>query len=157
MRYRKASPKILATIVLIIFGVIVGLLIHTWNALAPSDGPSYHVVMDSASFIEPVSVNNAKWEISLVVRNDGRGDVLLRNVFVNKEPVDEYGLVQGGSLSSKSVIGTSLPSEGSVIKSNEKLTISIWIGSDLFSSGNQISLHIFNPEILEYTRYIILR
>lgn len=158
MRCRRAGGNILAGIVLIVFGVIIALLVYQWNAtFAPSDGKSYHVVIDSVNLVEPVTVANAKWEISLMIRNNGKGDVLVRNVFVSKEPVDEYGLVPGDSLSSKSVTGTSLPYDGSLMKSNDRLTISVWIGSDLFSSGNQISLHILDPKILEYTRYIKLK
>jgi hypothetical protein len=92
-----------------------------------------------------------------MLRNDGKGDVLLKKVYVNRELVDEYGVSPGGRLSSKSVIGTSVPLDGVVIGSDSRLTISVWIGSDLFSSGNQISLHIFNPNTLEYTRYIKLK
>ena len=159
MRCRRAGGKILAGIVLIIFGVIIAVLVYQqWNAaVAPSDGQSYHIVIDSVNFVEPISVVNARWEISLMIRNNGMSDVIVRNVFVSIKPVDENGLVPGDSMSSKSVTGTSLPYEGSVVKSNDRLTISVWIGSDLYSSGNQISLHIFNPRILEYTRYIKLK
>jgi len=157
MCYRRASGKISAGIVLISFGFIMAVLVYQWNAVvAPSDSVSYHVVIDSVVFTEPVSVANAGWEISLTIRNDGTGSVSLRNLYVNRVLVDEYGLEPGGSLSSKSVIGTSLPSDGVVIGSNERLTISVLIGSDLFSNGNQISLQLFNPNILEYTRYITL-
>jgi len=158
MHCRRAGGNVLAGIVIIIFGVILAVLVYQWNAaVAPSDGPSYHIIIDSVTFVEPVSVTNAKWEISLTIRNNGMGDVLVRNIFVSMEPVDEYGLVSGDSLSSKSVTGTSLPYDGLVVKSNDRLTIKVWIGSELFSSGNQISLHIFNPKILEYTRYIKLK
>ena len=156
--HRRAGGNVLAGIVLIILGVVVGLLVYSWNiVIAPSDGPSFHVVIDSVTFSEPVSVANARWEISLIVRNDGKGDVTLRKVYVNRELVEEYGLAPGDSLSSKSVIGTSLPADGTVIEAGSRLEISVWIGSELFSSGNQISLHIFDPKNLEYTRYIKLK
>ena len=158
MRCRRAAGNILAGIVLIIFGVIIAVLVYQWNAAsAPSDDSSYHVVIDSISLVEPVSIANARWEIALTVHNDGKAGAYMRNIYVNKKLVDEYGLEPGGSLSSKSVIGTSFPADGMLFDYNERVTISIWIGSDLFSRGTQISLHIFNPNILEYTRYIILK
>jgi hypothetical protein len=129
--------------------------VYYWNTAATPNGPIYHVVVDSAS-LEPVSVDNARWEVSLMLRNDGKGDIVLKNVYVNRELVDEYGVSPGGSLSSKSVIGTSVPVDGVAIGSGSRLSISVWIGSDLISSGNQISLHIFNPDTLEFTRYIVL-
>jgi hypothetical protein len=158
MQIRRAGGNVLAGLVLIILGVVVGLLVYSWNiVIAPGDGPSYHVVIDSVTFSEPVSVANARWEISLMVRNDGKGDVTLRKLYISRKLVDEYGLAPGDSLSSKSVIGTSLPVEGLVIEADSRSYISIWIGSELYSSGNQISIHIFDPNNLEYTRYIKLK
>jgi hypothetical protein len=158
MHYRRATGNLLAGIVLIVLGVIIAVLVYQWNAaVAPSDdSSSYHVIIDSVSLVEPVSVDNARWEIALTVRNNGKAGAELRNVYVNRKIVDEYGLEPGGSLSCGSVIGTSLPVEGIILDSNERVTIVIWIGSELFSKGNQISLHIFNPNILEYTRYLVL-
>lgn len=158
MHSRRAGANVLAGIVLIILGVAVGILVYSWNiVIAPRDGQSYHVVIDSVTFTEPVSVANARWEITLTVRNDGKGGVTLRKLYVNKELVDEYGLAPGDSLSSKSVIGTSLPADGMLIEAGSPLEISVWIGCEFISSGNQISLHIFDPNNLEYTRYIILK
>jgi len=158
MRRRRAGANVLAGLVLIILVFVVSLLVYSWNpVIAPSDGPSYHVVIDSVTFSEPDSVANARWEISLMVRNDGRGDVTLRKLYVSRELVDEYGLAPGDSLSSRSVIGTSLPADGVVIGAGSRLEISIWIGSELYSSGNQISIHIFDPNNLEYTRYLKLK
>lgn len=146
----------MAGVVLIVFGVVLAVLVYHWNtAFAPGDGPSYHVVVDSVS-LEPVSVGNAGWEVSLMLRNDGRGDVLLRKVYVNRELVDEYGVSPGGSLSGRSVVGTSVPVDGVVVGAGSRVSISVWVGSDLFSGGSQISLHVFNPYTLEYTRYITL-
>ena len=158
MHHRRASGKILASVVLILMGVVLGAIIISWDTVfAPNDSQSYHLVMDTVYFVEPVSVENAKWEIALIVRNDGKQEVLLRNVYVCKKPVEEYGLTSGGSLSSRSVIGTSLPHEGLNIESKARETIRIWIGSDRFSSGSQITVHILNPDIIEYTRNITLR
>lgn len=156
MGYRRAGGKVLTGIALMIFGVVLAVLVYHWNTVfAPGDGPSYHVAIASVS-LEPVSVDNAGWEVSLTLRNDGKGDVLLKKVYVNKKLVDEYGVSPGGSLSGKSVIGTSVPVDGVVIVSDSRLSISVWVGSDLFSGGSQISLHIFDPNTLEYTRYITL-
>ena len=155
MGFRGAGGKVLTGIALCIFGIILAVLVYHWNTAAAPNGPMYHVVVDSVS-LEPVSVDNARWEISLSLRNDGKGDVLLKKVYVNRELVDEYGVSPGGSLSGESVIGTSVPVDGVVIGSGSRLSISVWIGSDLFSRGNQISLHIFDPDMLEYTRYIVL-
>ena len=158
MHHRRASGKILATMVLIIIGVTLGVIILSWNTVfAPSDSQSYHLVIDSVYFMETVSVENAKWEIVLIVHNDGIQEALLKNVYVCKKPVEEYGLTPGGSLSSRSVIGTSLPREGLNLESKGVETIHIWIGSDRFSSGSQITVHILNPDIIEYTRNIKLK
>jgi hypothetical protein len=158
MHCRRATGKISASIVLISLGVITAALVYQWNAVvAPSNSVSCQVVIDSVALSETVSVANARWEITLIVRNDVNEEVLVNNIYVNKELADEYGLEPGGSLSNRFVIGTSLPVEGVVFDSNERREISIWIGSELFSSGNQISLHILNPNTLEYTRYIVLK
>jgi hypothetical protein len=158
MHCRRATGKISASIVLISLGVITAALVYQWNAVvAPSDILMHQVVVESVALSEPVSVTNARWEITLVIRNDGKEKVFMKNLYVNKILVDEYGLAPRDSLSSKSVIGTSLPADGVVIGSNERFTISVWIGGDLFDIGNQISLHIFNPYKMEYTRYITLK
>jgi hypothetical protein len=158
MRCRKASGKILASIVLVIVGLIVGVVIFSWDTIVgPSSGPSYHVVLDAVYFIEPVSVGNAKWEIGLIIYNNGKDEVLLRKLYVSRILVEEYGLKPGDSLSSASTIGSSLTRDGLMIKPNTSETIHVWIGSSLYSSGNQISLHIFNPDDLEYTKYIKLK
>jgi len=133
-------------------------IIYSWaNVNAPGDRPSYHLVFDSVYFIEPVSVGNAKWEIGLSIRNDGDNEVLLKKVYVSEKLIEEYGLAPGDSLSSPSTIGCSIPSEGLIIKRGKSETLSIWIGSGLYSSGNTISVHIIDPKILEYARYIKLR
>jgi hypothetical protein len=155
MGYREAGGKVLAGIALFVFGVVLAVLLYYWNAAAAPGSPRYHVVVDSVS-LEPVSVDNAGWEVSLTLRNDGKGDVLLKKVYVNRKLVDEYGVSPGGSLSGRSVIGTSVPVDGIVIVPGSRLSISVWVGSDLFGGGSQISLHIFDPNTLEYTRYITL-
>lgn len=70
MPFRRATGKISACIVLILFGSITAVLVYQWNAVfAPSDSVSYHVVIDSVTLTKPVSVANARWEITLMVRN----------------------------------------------------------------------------------------
>lgn len=158
MHRRKATGKISVSIVLISLGVITAALVYQWNAVvAPSDSLLCQVVVESVSLSEPVSVANARWEITLVIRNDGKEKVFMNDLYVNKELVDEYDLAPRDSLSSKSVIGTSLPADGVVIGSNERITINVWVGGDLFGVGNQISLNIFDPKLMEYTRYIKLK
>ena len=90
-----ASGKILAGLVTLTVGAIIGVVVFPWNPVeGPSDRPRYQLVFDYAYLNQPVSVSNARWEIGLIIRNGGNTEVLLRNVYVGEKLILERGLLQ---------------------------------------------------------------
>jgi len=158
MKVRRAAGNVLVTLIIVAAGIIIGVLVYQWStASAPSHETTYQASIRHVYFNAPVSVGNAKWEIQLLVSNSGGEEFHLRNVYLNRKPVDVYGLSQGDSLPDRTSTGTSLLREGIIMKPGETTNIQIWIGSSLYGSGSQISVHIVNPNILSYTRNVTLK
>jgi hypothetical protein len=100
----------------------------------------------SIKCVTPVSVGNARWQISMLVSFRGNKPLSILRVYVNDQQVDEYGLIHGDSLEDGSQIGTSVPADGMSIESGDMENIYIWVGNELFSSGSQIVIRFNDPQ-----------
>ena len=106
--------------------------------------------------VTPVSVENAGWQISVVVSNHGTRSIGIYQVYVNKEEVDMYGLVHGDVLSDGKKIGVSVPSTSLNVEPSETQTIYIWIGNELFSPGTQVVINFNDPNSLTLMKTVTL-
>ncbi len=75
---------------------------------------------------------------------------------MNGVPVNDYGVSSGGSLSTASSTGTSVPSDGLTLKSGEGTTIYVWIGGDLMSSGTSCEVKIHSVAGMDYMTLVKL-
>ena len=106
--------------------------------------------------VTPVSVENAGWQISVVVSNRGKGSFGMYKVYVNKEEVDMYGLVHGDVLPDGKKIGTSVPSPSLIVEPSETRTIYVWVGNELFSPGTQVVININDPNSITLMKAVTL-
>lgn len=157
MRKRIAGSPVLATIILIVAGLIVGSVIFIWNTVGSSDTTQiYKIGFSSVYQVKPVSMENAGWQIVCVVTNLGSKEVFLEKIFVNGELVVETGLIHGDSLSSTTSIGTSVPVDGLKIDPGDKATFYVWVGSKIGSTGTVINIDLQRVNQLELRRTIRL-
>ena len=105
---------------------------------------------------ELVSIDDAGWQLVLLVLNQGNGDCVLDSVYLNGELVDDFGYNHGDTLSSKTSIATSIPSGGLSIPANSQKTVYIWIGENLYSRGTQLTIELQKPNQLILQKIITL-
>jgi hypothetical protein len=110
----------------------------------------------SIKCVTPISVGNARWQISMLVSYSGDRPFSILRVYVNDDQVDEYGLIHGDSLEDGSQIGTSVPSDGMSIESGNVENIYVWVGNELFSSGSQIVIRFNDPHSVTMMKAITL-
>ncbi|MFC1802337.1 hypothetical protein ACFL0D_00025 [Thermoproteota archaeon] len=106
--------------------------------------------------VSPVTVSNARWQISMLVTNRSSKTVLISRVYLNEVQVDIYDLVHGGSLPDGNNIGTSVPIEGLHMQPNDTVNIYIWIGNKLFSSGSRVVIHFNDPNSVTLMKSVSL-
>ena len=157
MRPRNATSLILTTVVLLVVGLLIAGTIWIWNSVGSSNEPIvYQLELVSVRSVKPVSVVNAGWEIELIVRNRGNVENRVDRVYVDRIEVEEMGLSQGDILSSKTGLGTSLPDGGLVIAAGKSSSVYVWIGSEKFSPGAQVSFEVQRRNQIELKKYIVL-
>ena len=107
-------------------------------------------------FVYPVSVNEAKWQVAILLTNRGTRSIILSRVFVNGKQVDVYGLVHGDSLLDGNQVGTSISKEGLRVDPGKIYNVFIWIGNELMSSGSQIIIQFNDPNSITLMKSITL-
>ena len=128
MRFRAGSP-IIGIIVLLVVGTVFVVSAYVWTLVGPSEEPQVYRIEISAVFqVSDVSVVDARWRIALIVNNVGDSEAVVDKIFVNGKLVEEFGVCEGGSLSGKSVIATSVPVGGLRLPVGAKETVYLWIG-----------------------------
>ncbi len=155
---RRAASLIIASIAVVVMGIVFYLTLGAWSSLgSPSGISNYRIGLSNAIQVTPVSVEGAGWQIVIMVENLGNVDALVDTIYVNKVPVAEKGLIHGGSLSSRLSIGTSIPLDGLVIPVGKSANIYLWIGNDKFSRGTSIEIEIQKVDSLELRKTITLK
>jgi hypothetical protein len=151
------SRRVFGSIIAIIMLMISAYLLFVWLTTNTSlGGGSPQLTLVSTHNVKPVSVENAQWQVALIVSNSGSGSGYVTRVFVNKEDVDVYGIVHGDTLTSDSVIATSVSESGLEIASNSFDTIHLWIGVDAVEGASQITVHLNNVNELNMMKTISL-
>jgi hypothetical protein len=156
MRFRAGSP-IIGIIVLLVVGTVFAVSAYVWTLVGPSEEPQTYRLEISAVFqVSDVSVVDARWRVALIVNNVGDSEVIVDKIFVNGELVEEFGVCEGGSLSGKSSIATSIPEGGLRLPVGAKETVYLWIGGGAYSSGTVINIELQRTGQVELLRTITL-
>ena len=106
--------------------------------------------------VYPVTVNDAEFQVEILLTNRGLVSTTIFRVFVNQKEVDVYGLEHGGTLLNGSHIGTSISNEGLRIDPGKNDEVYIWIGDKLFGSGSQIIIQFNDPNSITMMKSITL-
>lgn len=152
---RRAVSPIIATILLLVAGIIVASVLHVGNSLQ-ADKPMYKTELSAVYTVVPVSVENAGWKIALIVNNLGNREVLIDKVFVDSKLVECMGVTDGDKLSNNYLIGTSIPSNGVTIPQGDGVTIFLWIGSNAFNKGTTITIELQKSNQLTLRKAVFL-
>ena len=100
------------------------------------------------------NLTNARWKISIVIKNKGDLPTTIMTALANDVPIKEYNISEGGALSDPDSTGTDIPASGIRIESGDTETISVWIGSNLYSSGTYISLKIYTVSGMSHIKFV---
>lgn len=133
--------KIVAPIVLVISASVVFYWVASDTSLASG---SPHLSTASFHKVNPISVENARWQINMIVSNSGTGTGHVKTVYVNRQEVDVYGVIHGDKLSNSSFVATSVPTDGLYVEPGSSESFIIWIGADLRMSQIDVSLNDVN-------------
>ena len=106
--------------------------------------------------VYPISVNEAKWQVAILLSNRGTRAITLSRVHVNQKQVDVYGLDHGDSLNEGSQVGTSISKEGLRVDPGNNYEVYIWIGNKLLSSVSQIIIQFNDPNSITMMKSITL-
>ena len=106
--------------------------------------------------VYPVTVNEARFQVDIMLANRGLVSTTLLRVYVNQKEVDVYGLEHGGTLLNGSHIGTSISKEGLHVDPGKNYKVYIWIGDKLFGSGSQIIIQFNDPNSITMMKSITL-
>jgi hypothetical protein len=155
---RRAISPLIATIILLIVGLVAASIVMVSDMVGSSNEPTvYKLFFTSVYQVKPVSVDNAGWQLALLVENEGNQEDVLDKVYLNGELIEEIGIIHGDLLSSRSAVGTSIPVGGLAISPGSRVTIYIWIGSDLYTQGTQLTIELLKPGQFELRKIIVLR
>ena len=106
--------------------------------------------------VYPVTVNDAEFQVQILLTNRGVVSTILSRVYVNQKEVDIYGLDHGGTLINGSHVGTSISEQGLRIDPGKNYEVYIWIGDNMFSSGSQIIIQFNDPNSITMMKSITL-
>jgi hypothetical protein len=157
MQSRKAISPVVASIMLIAASLFLGVWIGSlYKEMAYSNVKTKLLRFDSAYCTQPVSVENARWQIAIMITSVGTESIELSYIFLNEKPADVYGLIHGDSLINGSLVGTSLPEGGLVLEAGESTNVYLWVGDKLLSSGTEIVIHFNDINSVALKRFVKL-
>jgi FlaG/FlaF family flagellin (archaellin) len=154
---RKAISPIPATAILLGIAIISSVILGVFYKEVTSAYTNYSTLefLSATSFVTN-SVENAKWGVVFLVKNSGTEDILIENLAVNDDLIELYGILSGGSISDKYSIGTSVSSDGIILRPGESMSAYVWIGSGLYSSGTSINIRILNVNSVDVSYNVYL-
>jgi hypothetical protein len=148
---------VLAVTILVVSGFII-LLYMGSGSLETNTEPGKTVLLDFVLLkcVNPVSVENAGWQISILVANHGTRELRIHQVYLNMNEVDLYGLVHGDSLPDSRKTGTSVSKDGLILRPGETRNLFVWVGDELFTHGTQVVIHFNDPNSVTLMKTITL-
>ena len=154
---RKAVSPIIATILLAFVAILIGISVsYFYRGVSEQNTKVTVIAFESVRCLRSTEMELARWEIEVLVKNTGTEQVYLKNVYVNGKPVQDYGLVLGGSLSNPLAIGTNLNKDGIIMTPGSEETFYVWIGKSLFSVGTEISIQVQNINNVGLSKNVVL-
>lgn len=154
---RKATSPIISIIVIIFIVISIVVALNYIGNNSAKEVPVYKIEFVAAYQTTPVSIENAKWQIVLLIKNLGNQDYLLDKVYLNDKEITETGLMHGDKLDNDTIIGTSLSKDGDVIPPGASVNQYIWIGGGRFSEGTQIKIDLNTLNQLQLSKIITLK
>lgn len=126
---KKGMSPVIATVILLAVTIVVSIIVSMWMA---STSAAYLVTerVDTLQVIptlipgDPLATPpiSGGWDVSVVIRNTGSKDVIIRDTFFNGELIT---LSTDCVVASK--VGSDLPIDGLVLSSGAKGTINVFI------------------------------
>jgi len=156
---RKAISPVIATVILVAVAITVAVGVSYWMSGIAGQYTSFEKVEIQSGYSSLSAAVNAKWYITLELKNTGSATANLINVFVNDVPVVEYDIAgdAAGDVLTVDNTGTSISSTaGLPIASGKAATVYVYIGSTLFSSGTTINIKIHSAGGMDYIKLIKL-
>ena len=165
LRERKAISPVIATVILVAVAITVAVGVSYWMSGIAGQYTSFEKIEIQSGYSDiQTSATDVfeGWIITLVMKNSGSATANLITVFVNDEPVDDYGAT--GILGLTDPVdgtGTNIPEIGLAIESGKKAIIGtgdieVYIGSGLFSSGTTINVKIHSAGGMDYIKLVKL-
>ena len=154
---RRAVSPVIASVLLVAVAVMIAVGVSFWMSGISSQYTLFETMeITTAYSMVETNVTNAQWKIVLGIKNSGSAGATLKEVFVNRVPVNDYGVSSGGSLTDASSTGTSISTNGATLKSGERKVFYVWIGSGLMSSGTSCEIKIHSAAGMDYVILIKL-
>ncbi len=155
---RKAVSPAVTTTILVAVAIMLSISASYWLVGVYTQGTKFETIEITTAYnMLETNITNAHWRIVLDVKNTGSEASTIREVFVNGEPVNVFGISAGGSLPNAMCTGTSISSSGLKLMSGEGTTVYVWIGDDLLSSGTSCEVKLHSEAGMDYLRLVKLK
>jgi flagellin-like protein len=155
--HRRALSPVLGTVIIV--GVTIVLAVYAsygYSGVTETNTRYIVLAFEHAYCKKPVTVENAGWEIEMLLTNKGSHNLYIKKLLVNEKPVIEYGLLHDGKLSSNKALGTSIPDEGITLIPGQSIIEYLWVGHALYSKGSSIEIQVDNINDVAIKRYVLL-
>jgi len=155
---RRAVSPVIATVILVAVAITVAVAVAYWMGGIAGQYTKFEKVEIQSGYatLDPAT----GWTITLELKNSGSATANLIKTFVNDVPVDVSGATGLGGTGSPLVAtgqtGSSIPDAGLPIDSGKDATVTVYIGSNLFSSGTTINIKIHSAGGMDYIRLVEL-
>jgi hypothetical protein len=144
-----------SAIILMAFSLITAYYLGTGVSLLGLNSV-HSLEFKSIKCVNPVSINNAKWQVSILVTNQGTRPLKIIEVYVDEKQVVQYGLVHGDYLIEGTKLGTNIPEEGLYLQPGESENIYIWVGDNLYNNGAEIQIRLQDSVSFSFTKPVVL-
>ena len=154
---RKGASPIVATTLLVAVSIVACITLGTFYGEMVSTNRNY-TTLEIISAVSSISktIENAKWQIDITIKNSGTEIIYIDKMSVTNFPVSQFGLNPVDSLDNPLSIGTNVSKESLVLKPGETTTVIIWIGAEFFSSGTNVEIKFLNINSTDILKNVVL-
>ena len=158
LRKRRAISPVIATVILVAVAITVAVAVSYWMGSIAGQYTSFEKVEIQSGYA--TLTPGVGWTITLELKNSGSATANLIKTFVNEVPVDVEGATGLGGAGAAPVgtgqTGSTIPDAGIPIDSGKEDTVTVYIGSTLFSSGTTINIKLHSAGGMDYIKLIRL-
>ena len=154
---RRAISPVIATVILVAVAITVSVAVSYWMGSIAGQYTSFEKVEIQSGYA--TLAPGVGWTITLELKNSGSATANLIKTFVNEVPVDVEGATGLGAGTAPVGIGqtgSTIPDAGIPIDSGKEDTVTVYIGSTLFSSGTTINIKLHSAGGMDYIKLIRL-